>query len=114
MNGVERLRPYLAPHRGRFIQACVVMFFVAILNGLSVWILKPAVDYVFISRDPQMLKTLVAVIPLLVFLLKMILHYTQSYLMSWLGQRITQRIREDLFRHTHELSMDFFWKRKSG
>ena len=113
MNGVERLRPYLAPHRGRFIQACVVMFFVAILNGLSVWILKPAVDYVFISRDPQMLKTLVAVIPL-VFFLKMILTYTQSYLMSWLGQRITQKLREDLFRHMHALSMDFFWKRKSG
>ncbi|MBI4679070.1 MAG: ABC transporter ATP-binding protein [Elusimicrobia bacterium] len=113
MDSIKRLLPYLAPHKTRFLQACCAMLGVALTNGLSVWLLKPAVDFVFIKADVQMLKLLVAAIPL-VFLLKMVLQYMQSYLMSWLGQRITQRIREDLFRHMHELSMDFFWKRKSG
>ncbi|MBI5622939.1 MAG: ABC transporter ATP-binding protein [Elusimicrobia bacterium] len=113
MNSIKRLLPYLAPHKTRFLQASVIMVCVALVNGLSVWLLKPAVDFVFINADIKKLKLLVAAIPL-VFLLKMVLQYTQSYLMSWLGQRITQRIREDLFRHMHELSMDFFWKRKSG
>ncbi|MBI5209084.1 MAG: ABC transporter ATP-binding protein [Elusimicrobia bacterium] len=113
MNSLARLAPYVLPHRTRFLQACCAMLGVALLNGLSVWLLKPAVDYVFISKETATLKLLVAAIPL-AFFLKMVIQYTQSYLMSWLGQRITQRIREDLFRHMHELSMDFFWKRKSG
>lgn len=113
MDNIRRLKPYLLPHRGRFIQACFVMLGVALLNGASVWVLKPAVDYVFVSKDPQMLYGIVALIPT-IFFLKMILTYVQSYLMSYLGQRITQQLREDLFRHMHELSMDFFWKSKSG
>jgi ATP-binding cassette, subfamily B, bacterial MsbA len=113
VSNIKRLWPYLKPHRARFMQACVVMLGVALLNGLSVWILKPAVDYVFISKDPMQLKLLVAGIPI-VFFLKMVLTYVQSYLMSWLGQKITQQLREDLFRHMHALSMDFFWRKKSG
>ena len=44
----------------------------------------------------------------------MIFTYTQAYLMSYLGQIITQEIREDLFRHLHELSLEFFWRSRSG
>ena len=55
MNNIRRLIPYLAPHKRRFIQACFVMFGVAILNGASVWVLKPAVDYVFVSKDMKVL-----------------------------------------------------------
>ncbi len=113
MDSLRRLRPYLTPHKGRFIQACFVMLGVAVLNGAMVWVLKPAVDQVFIDKDPKMLWSVVALIPA-VFFLKMIFTYTQSYLMSFLGQKITQQLREDLFRHLHALSMDFYWKSKSG
>ena len=113
MDSLRRLRPYLTPHKGRFIQACSVMLGVAVLNGAMVWVLKPAVDQVFIDKDPKMLWSVVALIPA-VFFLKMIFTYTQSYLMSFLGQKITQQLREDLFRHLHALSMDFYWKSKSG
>lgn len=113
MHSLRRLKPFLRPYYPRFAQACVVMLGVAILNGVSVWILKPAVDYVFIKKDPNTLKILTALIPA-VFFVKMVLSYTQSYLMSWLGQKITQNIRAELFKHMHELSMDFFWRTKSG
>lgn len=113
MNNVRRLWPYLAPHSTRFLQACLVMLGVATLNSLSVWLLQPIVDHVLVSKQTELLYGLVLLIPT-VFFLKMVLTYIQSYLMSWLGQRITQQLREDLFRHLHELSMDYFWKRKSG
>lgn len=113
LDNVRRLWPYLAPHRLRFLQACLVMLGVAALNSLTVWMLQPIVDHVLISKQPELLYGLVALIPT-VFFVKMILTYIQSYLMSWLGQRITQQLRDDLFRHLHELSMDYFWKRKSG
>ena len=113
MNTVRRLLPYLKQHRVRFIQASLVMVVVAALNGATVWVLKPAVDYVFVRKDPKMLLLVTGIIPA-IFFLKLLFQYTQSYLMSYLGQKITQELREDLFRHLHELSMDFYWKSKSG
>ncbi len=113
MHNLRRLKPYLKPHSRRIAQACVVMVFVAIFNGAMVWLLKPVVDYVFIKKDPRMLAGVVLIIPI-IFLTKMIFTYTQAYLMSYLGQIITQEIREDLFRHLHELSLEFFWRSRSG
>jgi len=111
---LRRLLPYLKPHRGRFLQACAVMTVVAALNGALVKVLGPITNSLFASsNDPQELMRVALLIPL-VFFLKLIFQYTQSYLMSWLGQRITQEIREDLFTHLHKLSMDFFWKSKGG
>src|SRR3989338_5743590 len=108
-----RLKPYLRPHRRRFFQACLVMFAVAALNGATIYVLKPAIDKVFIQKALTMLYGVIALIPL-IFFLKMIFTYIQSYLMSYLGQKITQRLREDLVRHLHKLSMDFYWRSKSG
>ncbi len=113
MRSLKRLKPYLKPHARRIAQACVVMVFVAIFNGAMVWLLKPVVDYVFIKKDPRILIGVVLIIPV-IFLAKMIFTYAQAYLMSYLGQIITQEIREDLFRHLHELSLEFFWRSRSG
>ena len=112
-DSLRRLLPYLKPHRARFIQACMVMVVVAALEGAMVGVLKPAIDQVFAQRQGERLLQVVMLIPL-VFFLKLVFQYTQSYLMSWLGQKITQEIRDDLFTHLHALSMDFFWKSKGG
>lgn len=113
MHTLRLLLPYLRPYRARFAQACLVMVGVAALNGASVWIVNPAINQVFAKADPAMLWKVVALIPT-IFFLKLIFTYAQSYLMSWLSQKITQNLREDLFRRLHELSMDFYWKSKSG
>jgi len=110
---LRRLLPYLKPHRGRFLQACAVMTGVAALNGAMVKVLGPITNSLFASAEPGELARVALLIPL-VFFFKLIFQYTQSYLMSWLGQRITQEIRDDLFTHLHALSMDFFWKSKGG
>ncbi len=110
---LRRLAAYLRPHRKRLIQACLVMCVVAGINGLVVEVLGPLTNALFVKSSPQELERVALMIPL-VFFLKLVFQYTQSYLMSWLGQKITQEIREDLFTHLHALSMDFFWKSKSG
>jgi subfamily B ATP-binding cassette protein MsbA len=89
------------------------MVLVSVFNGATVWLLKPVVDKVFIQRDMAMLRFMLILIPL-VFFCKMVLNFTQVYLMSWISQRATQALRGRLFRHLHELSMDFFWKSRSG
>ncbi|MEK7232586.1 MAG: ABC transporter ATP-binding protein [Elusimicrobiota bacterium] len=103
----RRLRRYLKPYLGRFGWACLAMTAVSAFNGLGILLLKPIVDEVFIAKDMRMLALAVAVVPLLVAL-KAVASYIQNYLMSWIGQRVSQQIREDLFRHLHLLPLEFY------
>jgi subfamily B ATP-binding cassette protein MsbA len=98
MNAPARFWPYLRPHRRRFAWAVAAMCAVAAFNGGAVLLLKPIVDRIFIARDLRMLWLAVAAVPLLMAG-KTAVSYLQNYLMSWIGQSVTQSIREDLFRH---------------
>jgi subfamily B ATP-binding cassette protein MsbA len=112
---VRRILGYIRPHKGRLIQACLVMVVVAALNGAMVKVLDPVTSSLFGSAnaDPKRLMQVALLIPGIFFAM-LVFKYTLAYLMSWLGQKITQEIREDLFTHLHALSMDFFWKSKGG
>ena len=113
MKSLKRLLPYLHEHRARFLQVCLVMVAVAALNGATVYILKPGINSIFERKDPRLLLLVVAAIPA-IFFLKLILVYAQTYLINYIGQRIAQRLRVELFTHLHTLSLDFFWRSKSG
>ncbi|MDD5629435.1 MAG: ABC transporter ATP-binding protein, partial [Elusimicrobia bacterium] len=113
MDSLKRLVPYFREHQVRFLQFCLVMVAVAALNGATVGILKPAANVLFASKDPKLLIAVVLAIPA-IFFLKLILVYAQTYLINYITQRITQRMREELFAHLHTLSLDFFWRSKSG
>lgn len=103
----RRLLRYVKPYLGRFGWACLCMVAVSAFNGLTILLLKPIVDEVFIAKDLRMLALAVAGVPLLVAL-KAVASYVQNYLMSWIGQRVSQEIREDLFRHLHLLPLEYY------
>src|SRR5271166_6165626 len=63
--------------------------------------------------DARIIWFIILGLPVLV-LIKTVAAYIQNYLMSWLGQRITQDLREELFRHIHVLGLDFLAENKSG
>lgn len=113
MKTSERLARYLRPHAARAVYAVMAMFAVAAFNGTSILLLKPIVDKIFIAKDFRMLWLAVGALPL-VILLKTVFSYAQNYLMSWLGQKITQEIREDLFRHLHLVPLEYYAGHKSG
>ncbi len=101
MSAAARFWPYLRPHRRRLVWAVAAMCGVAAFNGGAVLLLKPIVDRIFIARDLAMLWLAVAAAPVLMTI-KTAVSYAQNYLMSWIGQSVTQSIREDLFRHLLE------------
>ncbi|MDX6769527.1 MAG: ABC transporter ATP-binding protein [Elusimicrobiota bacterium] len=103
----KRLRRYVKPHLARFVWAALAMALVSAFNGVSVLILKPIVDRILIQKDLHVLWLAVAGVPVLVAL-KSVASYAQNYLMSWIGQRVSQQLREDLFRHLHVLPLEFY------
>jgi len=113
MSASRRFARYLRPYLGRFAWACLAMLVVSAFNGLSVLLLKPIIDRVFIAKDFAMLWLAVAGVPLLV-VLKSVASYVQNYLMSWIGQKVIQQLREDLFIHLHALPLEFYSGRKGA
>jgi len=113
MRALRRLLRYVKPYKGRIAWAVGAMMIVAAFNGASVLLLKPVVDKVFIARDFRMLWIAAAAVPVII-LFKVVVSYVQSYMMSWLGQKATQEIRADLFRHLHALPLDYYAHHRTG
>lgn len=113
MRTARRFEEYLKPHAGRCAWAVGAMAAVSAFNGLAILLLKPIIDRLFIAKDLRMLWLVVAGVPVLVTL-KSVASYAQNYLMSWIGQKVTQQIREDLFWHLHVLPLEFYSGRKGA
>ncbi|MEI8190907.1 MAG: ABC transporter transmembrane domain-containing protein [candidate division NC10 bacterium] len=113
MNVGRRLLPYLRPYRLRFAQAAAAMVVVAAVNGATIYLLKPIIDQALISKDFHWLWLAIFGVPALIAL-KTVAGYVQNYLMSWIGQRGAQTLREELFRHLHTLSLDYYTENKSA
>ena len=104
---------YVKPFKLRFIQAATSMLFLAAIRGSIVYILGPVIQGVFIDKDLSILKLVVIGLPVL-FVFRMAAEYTNAYLMSWIGQKVIQQIRDDLFTHIHRLSIEFYWRKRSS
>jgi len=91
----------------------IFMLFVSLLTAAQAFLVKPALDDVFLKKDMRMLFLLpVAIIVL--FLLKGIFDYGQAYLMNFVGLRVVADMREKLYNHLQNLSLSFFTKTPTG
>jgi len=110
---VRALLQYLKPHKVRLIQAAVSMIILAAIKNAVIYISGPVIKGVFMDKDMDLLRLIVMGLPVL-FVLRMAVEYINGYLMSWIGQRVVQKIREDLFEHIHRLSLEFYWRKRSS
>lgn len=104
---------YLKPYKGRLVQAAVSMIALAAIKNAVIYVSGPVIQGIFVNKDMNMLRLIVIGLPGL-FLLRMLVEYTNAYLMSWVGQKAVQDIRADLFRHIHCLSIEFYWRKRSS
>ncbi len=112
-NIFKKLWTYVKPYYGRLMWAVVCMTGVALFTTASMWIMKYVVDRIFIEKNIQMLLMISLSLPL-IFLLKGLCSYGQSYLMSYIGQKIVLDLRNDLFEHYQLLSLDYFENKRTG
>ncbi|MBW2054938.1 MAG: ABC transporter permease, partial [Deltaproteobacteria bacterium] len=82
-------------------------------TAAAAYLLKPAIDDVFISKDVRMLKLIPAAI-IIVYFFRSVAMYGQDYLMSYVGQNIIRRLRNVLYSHIQDLPLSFFQKEKTG
>jgi ATP-binding cassette subfamily B multidrug efflux pump len=112
---LQRLLPYLAQDRRRLLLALLLLIPLALagalqplLVGQAIAVLRaePVLPWLKGLAVPQALRVLVGLL-LLAVLVRLSLQGTQSFNVQVVGQRLTARIRDALFRHVLALSLRF-------
>ncbi len=95
------------------VMAMMCMLVVSAGTAAAAYLLKPAIDDVFINKDVRMLK-LIPVAIVIVYFFRAVAMYGQEYLMSYVGQNIIRRLRNTLYNRIQDLPLSFFQKEKTG
>ena len=77
------------------------------------WIIKDMIDKVLAERDMAMLN-FISVSIVVVFAIRGVFYYGQSYLVSYIGQRVVVDVREVMFRKFQRMPMEYFDKHQTG
>ncbi|MDF2635317.1 MAG: lipid exporter, fused ATPase and inner rane subunit MsbA [Pelosinus sp.] len=108
-----RLLRYVKPYLPRMIVAIVCILLAASANLYVPWILREVIDEVLSTKDMTTLNT-IAIGIVIVYFLRGIFFFGQTYLMSYIGQKVIIDIREGIYRHLQRLSLSYFEKRRTG
>ena len=93
--------------------AMVCMLIVGATTSALAFLVKPALDEIFLKKNADMLIWIpVAVVA--IYLTKGVCTYTQTILMSFIGQRVVADLRNKLYKQMQMQSLSFFTKNPTG
>ena len=113
MKNYIRLMNYIRPYVKHLAFAIVCIVLAAAANLYVPWIIKDMIDKVLMERDMAMLN-LIAVGIVVVFFFRGVFYYGQSYLVSFVGQRVVIDIREALFEKFQRMPLAYFDRHQTG
>lgn len=108
-----RLLEHLRPYKFRLCVAAICTALASAGTVVLPWIIKDLVDQVLSEKDAEKL-TYIALSVVVIFLFRGFFFYGQSYLISYVGQRVVIDIRREVFKKIQRLSMAFYDKNKTG
>ncbi|MGC1378783.1 MAG: ABC transporter transmembrane domain-containing protein [Anaerolineales bacterium] len=108
-----RLLGYLKPYTGRMTLALLALLISSGLGLTFPLVIVNLLDSVTKAKDFGPLNLLAGGL-VLIFLLQAAFSFFQSYLLTYVGERIVYDLRTSLYRHLQSLSLDFYAKRRVG
>lgn len=103
------VRPYWRP----LVAAGLCSVAVSVLNGSLAWLVKPAVDKVFVNREPGFL-ILLSLAVMFAYLARGVFAFIHSFLMRSTGAKVVRDMRNKLFHHMLYLPMSFIHRDSTG
>jgi len=113
METIKRIMVLVKPYWGSIAFSGLMSLVVSGINGGIAWLVKPALDGIFLDKD----KRLLAILPIAVLLLyffKGSFSFIQSYLMRSVGAKIVRDIRNRLFGQLMYLPVGHYKKESTG
>ena len=109
----KRLLRLSKPHIPKFLLAMMCMLAVGATTSALAFLVKPALDEIFLAKNAAMLKW-IPIIIIAMYLIKGACSYGQTVLMNFIGQRVVTDLRNDLYDHIQRQSLSFFNKNPTG
>lgn len=109
----KNIYPYVKPYWVRSLLAVLVTFPVGMMDAAIAWTLKPYMDVVMIEKN----LTASSYIPILIVffsLLQSAFNYSATYLNAWVGAKISNGLKYDLFEKLMRYDATFFDTNTSG
>jgi len=109
----RRILTLIKENRFRLFLAMCCMLMMAASTAASAYMIKPVLDDVFFKQDVTML-TLLPFVVVLIYIVRGLGMYGQEYFMTYVGESVIRRIRNDLYDRIQDLPLAFFQKEKTG
>ncbi|OGW33391.1 MAG: hypothetical protein A2X58_03860 [Nitrospirae bacterium GWC2_56_14] len=109
----KRLLLYLIPYKMRLFSAVLFMGLTSAMISAQTYLVKPMLDKVVLANDMKLgLLLALGLIP--VSALKGLTAYIRDYLLGYVGQKIVNNIRDQLYAHIQSLSFSYFTRTPTG
>lgn len=105
--------PYIKPFWGRAVLTVLLAIPVGMLDAVIAWAIKPFTDGMM-SNNPLFPAWLIPVVIVAFTTVQGGLTYTVGYLNSWVGGKITNLLKADLFKKLLTFDTEFFTSKNSG
>ncbi len=103
----RRLLRYALPHWKAFLAASLTMALYGSTDALFAALMKPMLDESFVAKDPDMIRAIpLALIGL--FLVRGLTGFAASYGMSWIGRKVIEILRAEMFAKVLELPAAYY------
>jgi len=110
---MRRLLAYLRPYRWHVAAAIGILIAASGLALVGPWLTKLAIDQAFPAGDLRLLGLLASVY-VGSLLVAAVLEYARTLLTTWIGQRVMEDLRGQIFRHLQSLELAFFDRNPVG
>jgi len=109
----KRVWRLIKPYVPRILAASIFSIFVSGINGAIAWLVKPAMDKIFVGRHYQYIYLLPIGI-LILYITRGAASFLQSYLMRTAGMKMARDLRDKFFEQLMHLPMSIFSHSNSG
>ena len=110
---IKRILGYLKPYKWQFILVFVTILVSAVVGLLPSIITGKIVDEALVGRDMAMLVKLL-ILAFLTLTLSRVIGVAESYINSWISQRIIFDMRGQMYDHLQHMPHAFFTTEKQG
>ena len=113
MKDYKRLILFIKPYWKALGLAVVCIVMSAAANLYVPWIIRDMIDKVLMEKD-MLLLNVIAIGIVVVFLIRGVFFYGQSYLVSYIAQRVIIDVREKLYVQFQKLQLSYYEKKQTG
>lgn len=91
----------------------ILSFLASAITGAIAWLVKPALDYVFVQKQYQYLKYIPVGLVFL-YIMKGFFEFGQTYMMKSVGYKVVRDMRNNIYQKLLYFPVSYFTKESSG